>query len=1843
MAVTESLSARMGDATLIPTDAAKIAVVREGAPMIRIAALILTVLAFVPPSAHAQTAPLPDARIDVTMDQDFAGFDLSQLFDTTFSACRTACETDTRCTAFTFNTRSNACFPKADVTGTVPYDGALSARVIRTTKGALDLASNRGADLAYLGDSALSDARDLAHEIGRMHPGGPFTVTEMTQTAAARRASGNLRDAMRWTGAAVARSDAADLWADYSDLLLQLARQDRKARQSLNDRALSAALNAYLRAQSDPARVLSLTTLADALEAKGRGRDMIPALRLANGLQPREDIALALDDAIGKYGFRITDHAVDSDLADPRICAEFSEPLKKAGVTYADYVQRPRQDMAVEASGNRLCVTGVMHGDRYSITFRQGLPAQSGETLTKDTEIRAYVRDRTPQVNFPGRAYVLPAAGDTALPVETVNLSQLDLTLYRVTDRNLLRAIQSGYFGQRINRWDRADFTTGVAEEVWTGTADTGHELNREITTRLPMGDVLTGLEPGAYALDAAIRGETEAEPATQWFILTDIGMTTMQGSDGLHVFLHGLGDAQPRAGVDVALMNAANRVLATVATDADGYARFDAGLIRGTGGAAPALLTARQGNDLAFLSLTDPAFDLSDRGVAGREPAPPIDVFLATDRGAYRAGETIHLTALARDNHALAIDGLPVTAILTRPDGVEYARMTSTRDAAGGHVFAVPLGPSVPRGSWRIDIKADVDAPALASRKVLVEDFLPERIDVALDLPVGPLAARDLPDLKVQADYLFGAPGAELDVEADIRLSRSRRLDTFPGYLFGRYDDPAYFRTALASGVTDGNGHATLDLAPDFPDDPLGTPFTLTATVGVTEGSGRPVERQITRVIGPDGPAIGIRPRFTDLGQGDLAEFLVTSVDSDLLPQVMPVTWTVNRVTTRYQWYRQYGNWKWEPFTTRETVTSGSAMLGADPIEISAPTDWGRYELVVESATDPYVAASVDFSAGWHAPADATTTPDMLDLSLDAETYRLGDTAQLRLVPRHAGTALITVMSNRLIDRTVMQVSEGENLIDLPVTEDWGTGAYVTASVMRPMDVAAGQMPARSLGLRHAAVDPETKAISVSIETSEISDPRAPLTAKLQLDGITGADRAFVTVAATDVGILNLTGHKTPDPQGHYFGQQRLGMDIRDLYGRLIDTTDGAFGRVRSGGDAGRAAGVQSPPPTEDLVAFFSGPLEVASDGTAQVSFDIPEFNGIVRLSAIAWTETGVGAAEADVLVRDPVVVSASLPKFLQPGDQSSLLLEIVHATGPAGRMGLDVTAKGLTLSGPVPSGIDLQEQGRETLRIPVIASDTGDHELTVALTTPDGRQLKKTLTLPVRRNDPEIATTRRFELAAGDTFTLDRNVFAGFAPGTGEEIVSAGPLAQVDAPELLATLNRYPYGCTEQITSQAMPLLYLSSVAEAMGLAQPGEVAKRIDQTVERILTRQSANGAFGLWRAEAGDFWLDAYVTDFLSRAQAEGHAINPRAFRMAVDNLRNRINYAPDFDAETNGGGEDVAYALMVLAREGAANMGDLRYYADVKGSDFATPLAAAQLGAALAMYGDQTRADAMFRIAARDLEARAQTPETSAFRADYGTRLRDAAGVLTLAAESGSTAIDRQPLIARLVSRDGPMSTQESAWTLLAAKALINDPVGANLSVDGTPVTGPFVRTTEAETFAPLSIRNEGTAATDITLTTIGVPTTPADAGGYGYAIRRDYYTTDGEATDPAQVPQGTRLVSVLTVTPFEKTGARLMVDDPLPAGFEIDNPGLLRAGDIRALDWLTPEEGAHSEFRSDRFLTAIDWSTDAPFQLAYIVRAITPGQYHHPAATVEDMYRPRYRARTETGRVSVTP
>ncbi|MBK1702921.1 MG2 domain-containing protein, partial [Thiococcus pfennigii] len=399
------------------------------------------------------------------------------------------------------------------------------------------------------------------------------------------------------------------------------------------------------------------------------------------------------DRLIAAHGFRILDHRVDAEAASPRICLQFSQPLPQRRPELADFVSVPgHPELAVEVEEQQVCIDGARHGERYRILVRAGLPADDGERLARSSELEVYVRDRAPAVRFLGRAYVLPKGGEAAIPFVSVNTDEVAATLYRIGDRALAPAIGDGTFLKPLEEYETRRIREQTGERLWSGTVTVTSELNRDVTTAVPVGELIADLAPGVYILTARpAQVPDEDQAATQWFVVSDIGLGAFAGADGLHVVARALSTASPLADLEVRLVARNNEVLAQATTDAAGLAQIPAGLLRGRGGQAPALLVAEgPDGDYGFLDLTSTPFDLTDRGVAGRPAPQPLDVYLVTERGVYRPGESVQITALLRDERARALADLPLTLVVRRPDGVEHTRVLTEDGGLGGRTLTL-------------------------------------------------------------------------------------------------------------------------------------------------------------------------------------------------------------------------------------------------------------------------------------------------------------------------------------------------------------------------------------------------------------------------------------------------------------------------------------------------------------------------------------------------------------------------------------------------------------------------------------------------------------------------------------------------------------------------------------------------------------------------------------------------------------------------------------------------------------------------------------------------------------------------------------------------------------------------------------------------------------------------------------------------------------------------------------------------------------------------------------------------------------------------------------------------
>ncbi|MBN9060850.1 MAG: alpha-2-macroglobulin family protein [Rhizobiales bacterium] len=1706
--------------------------------------------------------------------------------------------------------------------------------------------------------NALIRLEDALKREGAALAGQPSDALRRNAEAALSR---NPREALRLAAGAVASDPRnAAAWFVYSRAASGVdSGANYSERWELRSRALTAAYGYYARSGGREQEAAALSNLARLFAEREQWRAALDAYKASLALIDNAGVRQAYQELRETKGFRMTDYKVDADGTTPRICFEFSEALARGRVDFAPYVSVSGvASPAVNAEGRQLCVEGLKHGERYTIALRQGLPSSVDEALLKTVDQDIYIRDRSAQVRFSGKNYVLPRTGQEGIPVISVNASEVFIKVYRIGDRSLLPTVRSDEFLTNLSQSSARDIETQKGVKVWEGSLAVARDLNRDVTTAFPVLEAVKTLEPGVYVMTARAEKKPQSSEneydgdydsvATQWFIVSDLGLTAFSGEDGVHVIVRSLATAQPVAGAQIRLVAKNNEILATKPTDARGIVSFDPGLARGAAGMAPGLVTVTTDGDYGFLDLESTAFDLTDRGVKGRAAPGPLDALLFTERGVYRGGETVQVTTLLRDAQGRAPRNLPLTLIAKRPDGIEYRRVVVQDQGLGGRSYSLPLISGAQRGTWRLEIYADPKGESIGDTTFLVEDYVPERIDLKLSAVKSPISADEAAEVNVDARYLYGAPGSNLEVSGEILVRRAEKnpIPGLDGFSYG-VDDESFEPVSKEiedKAETDAQGKATF--AADLPEFETTLPVEARMIVRVGEPGGRAVERSLVIPIAPKQPVIAVRKLFDDvsIGDGANAEFEVAlaSPDGARLAR-KDLQWTLYRVTRSYQWYNKDGRWGYEPVKTTRRIADGKVDAEANALaKISTQVSWGWYRLEIGSGQ---ALTSVQFYAGWSGEPK-TDTPDLLDVSLDKNAYSSGDRMKLTLRPGFSGKATIGVVGDKVYEWRVVDVAADGTTIDLDAKAEWGAGAYVVAMAHRPLDQAARRMPGRALGLAWFSVDRESRKLTVEATPETIIKPRGTLDIPIRLAGLQTGEEAYVTVSAVDLGILNLTRYETPDPFEHFFGQRQLSMEIRDIYGLLIDGMQGTRGNIRSGGDASAEPGQDSPPRDAPLVRY-SGVVKVGADGTAKITFDIPAFNGTARVAVHAWTKDKVGHAQTDVIIRDPVVLLGTLPRFLSVGDRSRFHVALDNVEGPAGDYLVDVDIRG-PVSAPADAlrrTLKLAAGQKAEVTLPISASDVGAATVDLRLTGPGGIDLTQSMKLNVSPGTVGLVRRTVRALPAGASVTISSDLTADLLPSSAAVSVSVSPYGALDVPALLTALDRYPYGCTEQTVSRALPLLYVNRLATQEQLALDEKADERVRDSIDRVLARQSSNGTFGLWSVGGDDIWLDAFVSDFLTRARERNFAVPQLAFDLALDRLR---NYVANADVE-KGKGQDLAYAIYVLARNGRPVIGDLRYLVDTKLTDFGSPLARAQLGAALGLLGDRARAQKAFQSALDLLRA---SRDNGLSREDYGSRLRDGAGVMTLAAETG---MDRAQIMlasstvteARDASRY--TSTQEQAWMILAAQALAKDAEAMTVSVDGVEQKGALYRTWRglALDAKPITIANTGNAPAQMVVSTSGNPLTPEPAMRQGYTVERSYYRQDGTSVDLSQpVRQNDRFVVVLRVTEARSVFARLLLVDMLPAGFEIDNPKLVDSGQISGLNWLKRTiEPSNAEYRDDRFVAAFDRypSQQNSFTVAYVVRAVSPGRYVHPPALAEDMYRPDRFGRTAFGTVEITP
>lgn len=1604
-------------------------------------------------------------------------------------------------------------------------------------------------------------------------------------------------------------------------------------------------------------------------ETEGQVVERSRSDQVAADRRERERQRLAQRQGEGRFAY--VRYAPDTSDALPKACLVFSESLDP-NVDYSIYAPMDGNvDVAYSVSGQQLCLSGLSFASSYTLTLTEGLPSEDGDELGREEEVQLSFEDRPPYVGFSGSGVILPREDADGLAIETVNVERVRVKVSRVNDRALaFKSVTKGSESQQ----GRYSYVYGdenpadLASEVWSGTMDVASLKNAPVVTIFPLPDVIGTLEPGAYFVevsDAVELDRYEGPPASakRWVMLTDLALTAYQSGSGLDVTLRSLQDGRVMPNTPVQLIARNNEVLGESATGVDGRVSFNAELLAGTGNLSPKLVLASGlKGDTAILDLTRAPVDLSELDTGGRVTPGEVDAYLYTERGIYRPGETVHLTAMMRDRAGRAIADRNGTLITYRPNGMESFRVRFAVDNSGTIQRDIELPRSAARGMWRTTAEID-GIGQVGSIAYSVEDFVPQRIAVDLETEQAPfLPGDDARDIDISARFLYGAPGAALTVKSQARVEVDPQPFGYDGFSWGPHDGS--FREQiidLRDQITDGSGQAIVRLAPGDRGQNADVPLRLNAVVSVLEPGGRAVTESVRIPYRPKDIYLGIKPSFDGrIGYEEEGTFELAALNSAGEGLVEDLRWKILEINYHYDWYREDGRWKWRRSRTVRTVNEGGLRTqnGAGTLTVSG-LDWGAHELVIESSDGS--VASRAFRVGWggDVSGDGVEAPDRVEVAVDDQQIVAGRPAAITIVPPYDGEAQIVVATDRILSIESRQVQASGTTVTLPVTDDWGEGAYVMVNVYTPRDPVVQSKPRRAVGVGYVPVSMENRTFEVEIEAPDLIRPGRDQTITVSVDG-GPREKAFVTLAAVDEGILRLTKFSSPNPTDWYYGKKAMGLSVYDDYGRLLDPNLGLPAEVRTGGDQLGGEGL-SVVPTQ-TVALFSGVVEVGRGGEAEIEFAIPEFNGELRLMAVAWSASGLGEADRPMTVRREAPADLILPRFMAPGDEAVATVSIDNIELATGEFNANLTANAplsvsaAELSKSIPSGTRVDQGVRFS------AEGAGISEMQLSVSGPDNYSVSRRYQIQTRSAFLPVTNVSRVLMEEDQTFAPDISAFDGFVPGTARMTVSFSGLP-VDPNALYNSLARYPYGCTEQTISRAMPLVYAEQLVEE-GARDNRPVARdRVQAAISRVLNRQSENGAFGLWRTGDGyaSPWLGAYTTDFLYRAKENGYEVPQAALDRAYQSLRTiaqgdawRVyGYQTDVyesryhdDTEKKLMLRAAPYALYVLARAGKADVSRLRYLHDRELSDIRSPLAKAHLAAALSYMGDRSRAYSAFNAA----EAALGYDNSGDY---YQTPLRDHAGVLALAAETGFN--DHVARLAEQLGEDAPepdlLTTQEKSFMLLAVGGLSQDD-GLRLDVDGLGRNSDndrryFVNMDQVDRGVSFRLRR-GSSPVFRTVMVTGSPISAPAPASEKLSVSKRIRTLQGGRVNLADITQGDQLVVTLTLAPRERRNNPVILADLLPAGFEIETvlrpaDGNREYGPDGAFAWIGDIDAAETaEARDDRFVAAID-VVNEDRTLAYVVRAVTPGTFTMPGVVAEDMYRPDVFARSAATEVTIAP
>ncbi|MEQ9617992.1 MAG: MG2 domain-containing protein [Deltaproteobacteria bacterium] len=1524
----------------------------------------------------------------------------------------------------------------------------------------------------------------------------------------------------------------------------------------------------------------------------------------------------------------------------------------------ADYISiEPEVKHTVKRVQNNLALTGeFVPGKKYRLSISGGLPAYDDAVLRHEYKKEIQFSDLKPGIEFESPGMFLDSKGSHAVKLDSINVEKVDITVDRVYLNNLFFLFQS--YGYSV--WRDEYYQGAVGDYFGDRIVDEKgfkieKKLNRQVSTVLNLKKYVPENEPGLYQVGIVPEGKYDG--IQKWVLITDIGIVAKEGKDEFLVWATSFSSLDPVPGAEVSVISVQNQVVAKGLTDGKGIFRAT-GMGEKLKESKPYMVTVEKAGDFSFLLLENMKIDTSGLDVGGAVPsAGGYTAYVYGERDIYRPGETVEGIAVVREANLNTPRPMPIILKQKDAKGRLVKTVKETTDEDGILSFELPLPDFAPTGNNTLEVIAGDEL--IGQYLFQVEEFIPDRIKVRIETAEDNIPLEGELDYEVRSAYLFGPPASGLAVETRIDLVENPFLpEDYKGFVFTnpdrKFDSREIFKEEGALSE-DGVRNFSIKL-PGGLRPPSSLQAQITARVQETGGRGVSAIRKVN--VDPYPYYLGLKrkapDRYAEPGKEVEFEYVALARKDDRTEEVK--TGELKAELYKDVWNTALrktssGNYKYE--SKRDSVLINSMLIDSGAPEgsfVFTPPEFGSYRVVL---SDPRGGSSTQvqfYASGWGFSPWAVENPARIELDLEKKEYMPGETANVQVRAPFSGKLMITVERDDIYYTEIHNLDGNTATVSVPVSDKYRPNAYITATLVRSVKDLEPGSAGRAFGAVPINVDRSENKIGIEITAPEVIRPLTQLEV-----GVKTEPGAVVTVAAVDEGILQLIDQKTADPFIYFYRKLALGVSSYDTYSLLLP--DVSLGLSPPGG--GFAArkemqflstqGIRRVKP----VAFWSGIIEADEEGNAAVSFDIPQFQGALRVMAVAVNGKRFGSTEEFTRVKSPIVLLPTVPRFFSLKESVVIPVSVRNDTGRDG-----VITVSLSLDGPASvreagggSGdeerqnkkeagrdVDIPAGGEKTVYFTIdTADDSGALRLGVRASG-NGESTASDIEAPVL---PDLPQRREEKIGRVSGLETELSIEGedSYRRGTIRRELYISRILLIQFSGKLEYLLQYPYGCLEQITSRVFPLLYLSEIASEIEpeLFEKSDPAAMVQEGIRRIGTMQLNGGGFSLWPGGAtAEPWASIYTAHFLVEARKAGYLVQDSLYSGAIGYVKNVAKAKGEY---STGELERAVYALYVLSRDGQPDKSTMDFIRE-RHRDELTVESRALLGGAYAASGDASALEELLEGLNDVEEVQRETG------GNFNSTIRNRA-ILLLAILDVDPDDPRVPELVERLSRDAELNpwwtTQESSFALLAIGRFVSR------QIDSPPYKGSVyagdrevasfssdetLTLTNIEGDEPVTIKmDEGfqDGSAFYSLTTKGIPTRkgfkPLEQG---LIVEREFLTRGGAPVSPGSIEQGDLIVVRTKVKSDAGRLQNVVIENLLPSGFEVENP---RLKTTETLKWATGKgiKPEYLDIRDDRILIFTNLPDAKWYNYYALLRAVNPGTFTVLPVQAEAMYSPNIR------------